>query len=256
MNLIDVAAQVSAVITLVALGWLTLRAFAKHPGWGLAVLLFSPPGAVAFGHRYWKEVSRPLLLYLGAFVVTLALALTLFSAWGGWELLRSGVRVHQGMQSNTLANRDAGHYLRANLAFAEKSGLDIHTLSAAEYARRQLVRDALAAAQEAAAQEAAETATGEPAGEVPYHDMRKKVKVNPDAGFRRVYIPIDVSEAHKFIGATVKVTRRNVREKEYRLAGVRGNRLQFTQRNRSGSFSFSFRTRDIEKLRVLVKQPK
>ncbi|HUT40385.1 MAG TPA: hypothetical protein VM011_03515, partial [Gammaproteobacteria bacterium] len=90
MNLIDVTAQVSAVITLIALCWLTIRAFGKHTGWGLAVLLFSPLGAAAFGRRYWKDVKKPLIVYAVALLVTLGLALCMFSAWGGWELLRTG----------------------------------------------------------------------------------------------------------------------------------------------------------------------
>lgn len=252
MHLIDVTAQVSAVVTFVALCWLTLRAFGKHPGWGLAVLFLSPFGALAFGHRYWREARTPLTIYTGAFAVTLSLALYLFTSWGGWELLQAGMRVQQGMQTNSLASRDASNFLKANLAFADRSGLDIRNMSTAEFARHQVVREALETAREAAA----EADSVEPVEEEPYHDMRKKVKSYDNSGYRVVYIPVDVKDAHKFIGATVKVTRRNVVEKEYRLTGVTGNRLQFAQRNRSGNFSFSFRTRDIEKLRVLVKKPK
>ncbi|MGB5473977.1 MAG: hypothetical protein WBQ78_10925 [Gammaproteobacteria bacterium] len=252
MNLIDVTAQVSAVITLIALCWLAMRAFHRHAGWGLAVLLFSPLGAAVFGRRYWKDVKKPLTVYAVAFLVTLGLTLYMFNAWGGWELLRTGVRVQQGMQSDKLASRDASNFLKANLAFAQKSGLDIRNIPAAEFAREQLVREALEAMRQA---EDAEAAEAEEVEEVPYHDMRKKVK-SQNTGYRVTYIPIDVSEAHKYIGATVKVTRKNVVEKEYRLTGATKSRLQFAQRNRSGNFSFSFRSRDIEKLRVLVKQPK
>lgn len=254
MNLIDVAAQASAIVTLIALCWVTIRAFGKHPGWGLAVLLFSPLGALAFGHRYWRQVRRPVTIYIGAFCVTLVLGLYLFSSWGGWELVRTGMRVHQGMQARALASRDASNFLRANLSFADNSGLEIRNMAAAEFARNLVVREALQAARQAAEAETAAAAAA-PAEEVRYHDMRRKVKSGDDTSYRLVYIPIDVSEAHKYIGATVKVTRRNVMEKEYRLAGASGNRLQFAQRNRSGNFSFSFRTSDIEKLRVLVKQP-
>ena len=112
------------------------------------------------------------------------------------------------------------------------------------------VREALEATRQAD-----ESETAAPVENVPYHDMRKKVKYSDDSGYRLVYIPIDVSEAHKYIGSTVKVTRRNVVEKEYRLIGASRSKLQFAQRNRSGNFSFSFRNSDIEKLRVLVKQP-
>lgn len=252
MNPIDVAAQVSAVVTLLALCWLTLRAFGKHAGWGLAVLFMSPLGAFAFGHRYWHEVRKPLMVYTGALFVTLCLALYLFSSWGGWDLLQTGMRVHQGMQANTLATRDASNFLKARLTFANRSGLELRNISTVEFARRQIIREALEAEREAAAA----AVNVEPAGEETWHDMRRKVKSYDNSGSRVAYIPVDVKDAHKYIGATVKVTRKNVVEKEYRLTGVSGNRLQFAQRNRSGNFSFSFRSRDIEKLRVLVREAK
>ncbi len=251
MNTIDLTAQVSAIITLVALLWLTIRAFGKHAGWGFAVLLFSPLGAAAFGHKYWKDVKKPLTVYAIAFLVTLALVLYLFSAWGGWELLQTGVRVQQGMQVNKLASRDASNFLKANLAFAERSGLEIRNMSAAEFAREQLVREALDAASLAEQPEPVA-----PVEDVPYQDIRKKVKSRDDSNYRLAYMPIDVSEAHKYIGSTVKVTRKNVVEKEYRLTAISGNRLQLAQRNQNGNFSFSLRDSEIEKLRVLVKQPK
>jgi len=250
MNLIDIAAQASAIVTLIALFWLAVRAFGKHAGWGFSVLLFSPLGAAAFGHRYWKEVRKPLMVYAAAFLVTMILALYMFSAWGGWDLIRTGIRVQQGMRVNMLATRDASNFLKANLAFASKSGLDIRNMQAAEFARKQLVREALEAARLAA-----EAKADEEVEEVPSYDFRKKVKSVDDSGYRLVYMPIDVREAHRYIGSTVKVTRRNVVEKEYRLTGATSSRLQFSQRNRNGNFSFSFRSRDIEKLRVLVKQP-
>jgi len=254
MSMIDVAAQVSAIVTLIALFWLTVRAFGKHAGWGFAVLLFSPLGALAFGHRYWKDVRKPLIVYAAALLATLALVLYMFTAWGGWELLRTGTRVHQGMQANKLATRDASNFLKANLAFADKSGLDIRNIPSAEYARKQLVREAMETARRAAESEAVEEV--EEVEDVPYYDIRKKVKSVDNTGYRLAYIPINVSEARNYIGSTVKVTRRNVLEKEYRLTGASRNRLQFSQRNRSGNFSFSFRNSEIEKLRVLVKQPK
>jgi hypothetical protein len=253
MNLIDVAAQASAIVTLTALFWLSLRAFGKHAGWGLAVLLFSPLGAAAFARKYWKECRKPLTVYAASLLVTLVLALYLFNAWGGWDLIRTGTRVHQGMQVNELASRDASNFLKANLAFTERSGLEIRNIPEAEYAREYLVREAVEAARQAAEPEPADEF--EEARALPYHDMRRKVKSLDDSGYRLVYLTIDVSEAYKYIGSTVKVTRRNVVEKEYRLTGVSKNRLKFAQRNRSGNFSFSFRSRDIEKLRVLVKQP-
>jgi hypothetical protein len=58
-----------------------------------------------------------------------------------------------------------------------------------------------------------------------------------------------------YVGSVVKVTRKNVPEKEYRLTGASGSKLQLVQRTSGGSFSFKYRKRDIEKIRVLVNKP-
>ena len=85
--------------------------------------------------------------------------------------------------------------------------------------------------------------------------MNRKTTSVPVEHTRLVFRTIPVEDAHKYIGATAKVTRRNVEEKEYRLTGVTSKSLQFTQRNNSGIFSFALRMNDIVKLRILVKVP-
>ncbi len=73
--------------------------------------------------------------------------------------------------------------------------------------------------------------------------------------YRLVYRTIKISDAPSYVGATVKVTRRNAQEKEYRLTAANKHSLQLAQRNRNGTYSFLLYNRDIEKLRVLIKQP-
>ncbi len=67
-------------------------------------------------------------------------------------------------------------------------------------------------------------------------------------------MPVEVADAKNYIGSTVKVTRKNVAEKEYRLISSTGRKLEFTQRAGRGSYSFHYHTSDIEKIRVLTKQ--
>ena len=45
-----------------------------------------------------------------------------------------------------------------------------------------------------------------------------------------------------------------VPEKEYRLIGSSGKKLEFSQRAGHGSYSFHYNNGDIEKIRVLTKQ--
>jgi len=85
-------------------------------------------------------------------------------------------------------------------------------------------------------------------------NISKKVKPKKEH-YRLVYMPIKVADAKNYVGSTVKVTRKNVPEKEYRLIGSSGRKLEFSQRAGQGSFSFHYSINDIEKIRVLTKQP-
>ena len=66
---------------------------------------------------------------------------------------------------------------------------------------------------------------------------------------------IKVADARNYVGSTVKVTRKNVVEKEYRLVKASENRLEFAQNAGTGSYTFRYRNSDIEKIRVLTRQP-
>ena len=247
MNLLPLITQIAAACSLLALGWLTIRAFSKKPAWGLAVMLLSPVGATFFGLKYWDEEKKAFLAYLITFTMTAALALTLFTVWGGWDLLRATYQVNNGINSRMLTARDAEFFIKANASFNEKSGLDIQDDYRMEKAREKLSSEV----EEKAARELADSM---PEDNLNMHSISKKVETKNER-YRLVYLPIKVTDAKNHVGSTVKVTRRNVPEKEYRLIGSSGKKLEFSQRAGKGSFSFHYSTRDIEKIRVLTKQP-
>lgn len=237
-----------AVITLLAFLLLIGRAFSRSTTWGLLVMLFSPVSAVAYGVRYGREERIVLGAYLGSFIVTAALALFLFSRWGGWELVQTNMQVDQAVTDDRLRGEDVQHLEALALEFKEHSGLDLG-------ASRVLARAEQYLEQQAAAEEAettAATATAEPPLDL--KSMTRKAKPEKER-FRLTYVTIDITEAPRYVGATVKVTRRNVVEKEYRLVSASSNRLELAQRAGSGSYTFRYRNSDIEKIRVLTKQP-
>ncbi len=247
MNSLPLITQIAAACSLLALGWLTVRAFSKKPAWGLAVMLLSPVGATFFGLKYWDEEKKAFLAYLITFAVTAALALTLFTAWGGWDLLRATYQVNNGINSRMLTTQDAEYFVKANTSFNEKSGLNIQDTYRMEKARNQLASEA----EEKVARELADSKPAE--DNLDMANISKKV-VSKKEHYRLVYIPIKVADAKNYVGSTVKVTRKNVPEKEYRLIGSSGRKLEFSQRAGQGSFSFHYSTSDIEKIRVLTKQ--
>jgi hypothetical protein len=255
MDLLTLITRILAAGSLLALIWLVVRAFGKSAGWGLGVLLLSPVSAALFGLKYWDSEKKAFLLYLGTTCTSVGLALYLFSTWGGWELLRTSSQVRQGIETQQLSVLDAETFLKASTYFRDRSGMDFSDPRLLASAREILDRQA---ARQAPGQEATpqpEAGTPEAKDNPHATPMNRKTTSVPVEHTRLVFRTIPVEDAHKYIGATAKVTRRNAEEKEYRLTGVTSKSLQFTQRNNSGIFSFALRMNDIVKLRILVKVP-
>lgn len=253
MDQLPLLTQLSGILTLLALLWLSIRAFRKHAVWGLLVLLLSPIGASLYGIRHWSDEKKPFLAYITTFTLTLSLALVLFSSWGGWELIQATQRVQQGMGSQSLSKEDATAFIHTSLSFSEKSGLKPENQQQYNAVRRHLAQ-LEEAEQAAAAQQAATEAETRAAEELSRSTISKKVQPQQER-YRLEYKPIPVTAAKNYVGYTVKILRKGVLEKEYRLTGASANRLQLAQRNSHGTYSFSYNTRDIEKIRVLIKEP-
>lgn len=250
MNVLPLITQIAGIFTLAALIWLTVRAFRKKPAWGLAVMLLSPVSATFFGIKHWEEEKKAFLTYLATFVTAAALSLYLFTTWGGWELIRTTYHVNRGIQAQMLTARDAEHFMKASMSFTEKSGLEIQNKARMEQVNKKLASEAEAKAKAAREQAAAESAEND---NMDIDTISKKVAV-PKERYRLVYLPIKIEDAKNHVGSTVKITRKNVPEKEYRLIGASGRRIELTQHAGRGSYSFHYNIRDIEKIRVLTKQ--
>jgi hypothetical protein len=253
MDTLPLLTQLSGVMTLLALLWLSYRAFRKHAVWGFLVLLLSPVGAPLFGIRHWAGEKKPFLAFITTFTLCLSLAVYLFISWGGLELVQAYNRVQAGMQARNLSREDAAAFMHTSMKFSKHAGLNPEDQQQFNAVRRHLAQ--LDEAEQAAAEKkAAEEAEAEAREKLTRASISKKVQPAQEH-YRLKYIPIPVAEAKNYVGTTVKVTRKGGHEKEYRLTGAKANRLQFAQRNSSGSYSFSYNTRDIEKIRVLTRQP-
>lgn len=247
MEFLPLIAQLIALTATAALIWLVVRAFRKHPGWGFAVLLLSPPGAMAFGIKYWQEEKQAFLAYITSFCTAVLLGAYLFVTWGGADMLR-GVRLdHQDIQSRTPSEADAADFMHTNLHLIENASAGQTEAANQEPAGEPPVAQAVTMADETRMPEQA------PEAEQPAEE--KVEKKSKPVRTRLAYVPVMVSDAGKFVGHTVKVKRRNVPEKEYRLTGVAPQYLEFSQKTGGGSYSFQYKETDIEKIRVLVRQP-
>jgi len=256
MDKLTLLIQLSGILSLLAFFWLSIRAFRKHPAWGLLVLLLSPIGASIFGIRHWSSEKKPYLAYLTSFALVLSLAIYQFSSWGGWELVQAYSRVQQGMQAQNLSREDATAFIHTSLDFGDKSGLNPENQQQFNAVRRHLAEldeaEQAAAAREAAL--AAAKAEADAQNELTRATISRKVQPDQER-YRLEYRTIPVADARNYVGSTVKIIRKGVQEKEYRLTGATSGRLQLAQRNSAGTYSFSYKTRDVEKIRVLTRQP-
>ncbi len=234
---------------LIALALLTIRAFNKNTGWGLSVMLLSPPGAVAYGIRFWKQEKTLFLAYIITFLAAVLLALYLFTTWGGWELLRTSQQVKQAILDHRLSEQDVHKLLSLSREFDEQSGLDLQSSRLLAQARKELEQQAEKLAAEEQARKDATSST-----QISLKNIARKARPEQQR-YRLTYVTININEAADYIGSTVKVTRKNVVEKEYRLINASPGRLEFEQRTGSGSYTFRYKNSDIEKIRVLTRQP-
>lgn len=275
------------LISLAALVWLIIRAFTKHALWGIAVLLLSPFSALFFGVKYWQDEKKPFLAYMTSFTAATGLALYVFTAWGGWEVARMAMKVHQGIQTEQLSQQDAYDFMHANLQFIENASpdehdrrkvemmrkfLDLHEsnlsgpereklhadivalmdnpdLSTAQHQELENMRRQLTATQVDNTPQEPQTPVAAP------EETRRTLSRRPsktNANYRADYHEIDISDASKYIGKSFKVTRRNSEERQCRLIGSSPGKLLFEQRGRGGTFTFEYRHRDIEKLKLLA----
>ena len=275
------------LISLVALVWLIIRAFRKNTLWGIAVLLLSPISALFFGIKYWQEEKKPFLAYITSFATATSLALYVFTAWGGWEVARMALKVNSGIQAEQLSQQDAYDFMHANLQFIENASpdeqdrrkvevirkfLDQHESNLSDPDREKLHADVVALMNDqdlstAQHQELEnmrkqltvrpvdntlqETQTPAAAPENPRRTLSRRPS-KPKVNYRADYHEIEISEAGKYVGKSFKVTRRNSKERECRLIGTSPGKLRFEQRGRGGTFTFEYRHRDIEKLKLLA----
>jgi len=156
MNTLLLIVQIAGITALVTFIWLVIRAFGKHAGWGIAVLLLSPVSAIVFGINYWKSDKLPFLAYITTSLTAIALCLYLFTSWGGWDLVHAMRQVQQGITTQTLTERDTQSFITLSQSFAENSGLDMQSSQLLLQAKNELARQAEnQAALEAAEAEAA-----------------------------------------------------------------------------------------------------
>jgi hypothetical protein len=248
MNLLTQVALLAGVIACSTLVWLVGRAFRKHAAWGFAVLFLFPVTAVIFGIRHWRDEKGPFMVYVSAFTTAMALGIYVLSAKGGWDTVRDVMHTRQEVSLHAFADNKNPAFVKATFSTARETSAPV---------RDDKPLPPLPEHREPTKHESAEPLKKAGNQAPPEKNMQavKSAKA-PLRGqhYRVAYVAINPADASDFIGLTVKVKRLNRPEQDCVLRGVTPTGLSFEQHTRGGTFSFKYRTQDIEKLRVLVKQ--
>jgi hypothetical protein len=274
METLNLLASLFGLVAFIALIWLLVRAFKRHILWGLAVLLLSPITATLYGIIYWRDDKKPFLAYITSFTAAVGLGLYVFTAWGGWQVVRTGLAVNQGIHDKNLTQQEALAYMNSGLDFIENSNPGEEDVNKLELMRRFINQneanmsdadrqklqneildlmekeDLSAQDREALEQMRAQVSATASGGAV---SLQVKAVTKPQ-NYRIVYLPIDLSEASDHVGKVVKVKRKNSTEQKVLLTRVSPGGVHFERRKYGGTFAFSYRNQDIEELKVPQQQ--
>jgi hypothetical protein len=249
MNILTQIALLTGLIACISLIWLVGRAFSKHAAWGLAVLLLSPLTAVMFGIRYWREEKGPFLVYVVTFSIAMTLGLYVFSVKVGWDVVRNTLHTPPPAAHQATGGNGGMAFVQTSLSTVRESS--VHARDDTE-----VVSQHPDTADPAHPDSAATTnAGGQAAPDKNTPKVTSAKLIEPNKRYRAAYVPITPAKAGNYVGMTVKVKRLNRPEQDCVLRRVTPTTLAFEQHGRGGTFSFEYRYGDIEKLKVLVKQP-
>ncbi len=155
MSTLDSINQLLGLISFIAIIWLAVGAFRKKRVlWGLGILfipiipvaiyflyfvafgpsryhlywpftvgLVTPIAASVYALKYWIEVKKPFLVFITSFTLSTVTGFYVFSASGGWTMLRASQDIAQGIAQQNLTEADALKFMHRNMDMIESSGL-------------------------------------------------------------------------------------------------------------------------------------
>lgn len=273
METLNLLASLFGVVAFIALIWLLVRAFKRSILWGLAVLLLSPITATLYGIIYWRDDKKPFLAYITSFTAAVGLGLYVFTAWGGWEVVRTGLAVNQGIHDKNLTEEQALAYMNSGLDFIENANpgeedikklelmrrfINQNEASMSDADRQKLQQEILDLMEQedlsAQDREALETMRTQITSTATASTASPKPGASRPRKFNLVYVPIELAEAKNHVGKVVKVKRKNSAEQQVLLTRVSSAGMHFERRKYGGTFSFSYRNQDIEEIKVPQQQ--
>ncbi len=116
-------AQIMGLVSLVAFIWLVVLAFKRRLWWGVGVLLLSPITATIFALKYWDTAKKPFVAHITTFFAGMAIAVYVFTTWGGWNFVTTVVTTisRSASEQRPITAEEDLEVRRSLLAFLENA---------------------------------------------------------------------------------------------------------------------------------------
>ena len=117
LDSINIVLLIVSLVSLVAFGFLLASSFKRSVLWGLGVLLV-PFVTLFYGYKFWPEVKKPFLAYVGSNVVSLIIGGYIFTQLGGMQAIEMAGKINDG----SLTEQDAAQFMMGAMDGMEKLG--------------------------------------------------------------------------------------------------------------------------------------
>lgn len=99
--------------------WLTVLAFKKSAGWGLAVLFLSPFAMIFYAIKFWDEAKKPFLIHAVSIVGIFGIFFMVVQSLGIFEMMSAS----QKLASGEISEDEIPAIIEAQIDRMESSGL-------------------------------------------------------------------------------------------------------------------------------------
>ncbi len=299
MGTINTISQLLGLVALVAFIWLLVVAFRKkHIAWGLAILglpiipivvyfiyfrmfgpstyhlyipwaikLVAPIAASVYAVKYWDEAKKPFIAFISAFTVSVALGMYVFTAAGGWKMMKASQEVARGIRMENLTQEDALKFMRSGLDMAETADMTEEEKKDLEATRKLLnaFESGMTEEKMNEIKRDLDLPVDQPEAEKKEEEITLEAKpVHSAVSTQKTPAPTLIrfdgrgagvtsrnralAQARKWIGRPVIVERSQGKPQEALLTGISGTTLKFEKRWGAGFFSFSYKAHEIKSL--------
>jgi len=236
-------AAILLLIATLSFLWLVVEGFKQHVLWGIGIL-FVPLVWLVFVIMRWEHAKKPFLINL---VSSILLVVIMFNPM--MTLVMEAGEMGQQLQRGEITQEEIDRRMEQRLIeiFTGKESttvIDDDDLMTPEEREIATLSEELRIKNEQAA------ASVEYADQLEAQRQKEAIEADPQLEKVRVFNPVSISEANKFIGQKFRIVTENGVEKQGILINGGFDRMIFERKLAGGNFKFEVLNRDIRQLEV------